>query len=89
MRAWIRKHRIGAFLLAVLALAGIGGILVFVYFTYWFTLGLANAPGVVQPRRHGVTAVYVYSRSPRWHAKADHGLTADPVELTSPAANIL
>jgi hypothetical protein len=60
MRAWIRKHRTGAFLLAVLALAGIGGILVFFYFTYWFTLGLANAPGTVRSSRHGVSAAYLY-----------------------------
>ncbi len=40
MRPWIRKHRIGAFFLAVLALAGIGGALVFFYFNYCFTLGL-------------------------------------------------
>jgi hypothetical protein len=45
MRSWIRKHRIGALLLAVLALAGMGGILVFLYFTYGFTLRWANAPG--------------------------------------------
>ena len=65
MRPWIRKHRIGAFFLAVLALAGIGGILVFIYFTYWFTLGLASAPGAVQSSRHGVTAAYLYRLSPR------------------------
>jgi hypothetical protein len=40
MRPWIRKHRIGAFFLTVLALAGIGGFLVFFYFNYCFTLGL-------------------------------------------------
>jgi hypothetical protein len=45
MRPWIRKHRIGALLLAVLALAGMGGILVFLYFTYGFTLRWANASG--------------------------------------------
>jgi hypothetical protein len=65
MRAWIRKHRIGAFCLAVLALAGIGGVLVFMYFTYWFTPGLARAPGALQSSRHGVTAVYVYHRGLR------------------------
>jgi len=63
MRAWIRKHRIGAFLLAVLALAGIGGVLVFIYFTYWFTLGLANAPGADQSNRHVVAVAHVYRRS--------------------------
>ena len=38
MRTWIRTHRIAAFFLAVLSLAGIGGILVFCYFDFCFTL---------------------------------------------------
>jgi hypothetical protein len=51
MRAWIRKHRISAFSLAVLALACIAGILVFCYFNYCFTLRWANAPGGVDSNR--------------------------------------
>jgi hypothetical protein len=43
MRGWIRKHRLGAFSLAVLALACIAGILVFCYFQFCFTLRWANA----------------------------------------------
>ena len=38
MRLWIRKHRIAALFLGVLAFAGIGAILVVCYFTFWFTL---------------------------------------------------
>ena len=48
MRPWIRKHRLAALFWAVLALAGIGGILIFCYFTFWFTLPLASAPGGVE-----------------------------------------
>ena len=59
MQPWIRKHRIGAILLAVLALAGIGGVLVYVYFTCCFTLRWANAPVSVQPSLHGVAAAFI------------------------------
>jgi hypothetical protein len=65
MRAWIRKHRIGAMLLAVLTLAGMGYVLVFFYFTYCFSLRWANATGDVQSGRQGVTATYTYRRSLR------------------------
>jgi hypothetical protein len=65
MPHWILKRRVGPSFLAVLALAGIGGVLVFIYFTYWFTLGMASAPGALQSSRHGVTAVYVCRRSLR------------------------
>jgi uncharacterized membrane protein AbrB (regulator of aidB expression) len=57
MRPWIRKHRLAALFWAVMALAGIGGILIFCYFTYWFTLPLASAPGGMDSNCHEAIAV--------------------------------
>jgi hypothetical protein len=57
MRAWIRKHRIGALLLGVLSVAVVGCILVFFYFNFCFTLKWANAADTVQPSRQAVIAM--------------------------------
>jgi hypothetical protein len=65
MRSWIRRHCIAAFFAAVLALAGMGGVLAFFYFTYWFSLTWANVPGAVQPSQHRVAATYVNRRGLR------------------------